>query len=184
MLISASADTSDRIYSHPASTTVHAHRLNKRVSWPTNVNKRRCEDTTEKLRKPVYSYVLLFVVNASPISVLSSSFLPPSGQLVITLRVRRSRREMYIGHGRLCACVPACLFVAAFSHYCTDPDVTWGMVGGSFQLCTIRRICNRCVHFDNFISSPSDRKRRKKVKQLYNTTKRNEKHRQIFVHIA
>ena len=28
---------------------------------------------------------------------------------------------MYIGHG--CPCV--CLFLAAFPHYCTDPDVTW-----------------------------------------------------------
>ena len=28
---------------------------------------------------------------------------------------------MYIGYGRLCVC----LSVAAFSHYCTDPDVTW-----------------------------------------------------------
>jgi len=27
---------------------------------------------------------------------------------------------MYIGHDRLCVC----LSLAAFSHYCTDPDVT------------------------------------------------------------
>jgi len=25
--------------------------------------------------------------------------------------------------------VSVCLSVAAFPHYCTDPDVTWGMVG-------------------------------------------------------
>ena len=29
---------------------------------------------------------------------------------------------MYIGHGRLCAC----LSLAAFLHYCMDPDVSWG----------------------------------------------------------
>ena len=29
---------------------------------------------------------------------------------------------MYIGHLRLCVC----LSLAAFPHYCTDPDVTWG----------------------------------------------------------
>jgi len=29
---------------------------------------------------------------------------------------------MYIGHGRLCVC----LSLAAFPHYCTDPDVSWG----------------------------------------------------------
>jgi len=37
-------------------------------------------------------------------------------------RVRRSRGEMYIGHGRICVC----LSLAAFPHYCTDPDVRWG----------------------------------------------------------
>jgi len=42
--------------------------------------------------------------------------------LVITFRVRRSRGEIYIGHGRLCVC----LSLAAFPHYCTDPDVSWG----------------------------------------------------------
>jgi len=33
---------------------------------------------------------------------------------------------MYIGHVRLCVCLHVCLSLAAFSHYCTDPDVTWG----------------------------------------------------------
>jgi len=32
---------------------------------------------------------------------------------------------MYIGHGRLCVCVSVFLSLAAFPHYCTDPDVTW-----------------------------------------------------------
>ena len=41
---------------------------------------------------------------------------------VITFRVSRRRREMYSGHDRLCVC----LSLAAFPHYCTDPDVTWG----------------------------------------------------------
>ena len=39
----------------------------------------------------------------------------------LTCRVRRSRGEMYIGHGRLCVC----LSLAAFPHCCTYPDVTW-----------------------------------------------------------
>jgi len=42
--------------------------------------------------------------------------------VVITFRVRRSQGEMYGGHGRL----SVCLFLAAFPHHCTDPDVTWG----------------------------------------------------------
>jgi len=37
----------------------------------------------------------------------------------------RRRRDMYSDHGRLCAC----LSLTAFPHYCTDPDVTCGMVG-------------------------------------------------------
>ena len=37
--------------------------------------------------------------------------------VVVTFRVKRRQGEMYIGHGRLS--------VAAFPHYCTDPDVTW-----------------------------------------------------------
>jgi len=48
---------------------------------------------------------------------------------LITFRVRHSRCKMYIGHGRVCVCVclSVCLPVpVAFSHYCTDPDVTWG----------------------------------------------------------
>ena len=34
---------------------------------------------------------------------------------------------MHVGHARLCVCLSA----AACPHYCTDPDVTWGMVGDS-----------------------------------------------------
>jgi len=41
--------------------------------------------------------------------------------LVFTFRVRHSQGEMYIGHSRLCVC----LSLAAFPHYCVDPDVTW-----------------------------------------------------------
>jgi len=61
---------------------------------------------------------------------------------VITFRVRHSRSEMYIGHGRLCVCVsvclPVCLSLVAFKHYCTDLDVSWGMIGvlsSCAQLC-------------------------------------------------
>ena len=42
--------------------------------------------------------------------------------IVVTFRMRRSRDEMYIGHGHLCVCVS----LAAFPHYCTDPNVSWG----------------------------------------------------------
>ena len=50
---------------------------------------------------------------------------PPQRLSFITVRVRRSRGEMYIGHGRLCVCVCVCVCLSV-PHYCTDPDVTWG----------------------------------------------------------
>jgi len=46
--------------------------------------------------------------------------------LFVTFRVSRRRREMYCGHARLCVCLCVSLSAAAFPHYCTDPDVTWG----------------------------------------------------------
>jgi len=48
----------------------------------------------------------------------------------ITFRVAyRRRRVMYIGHAGLCV---SCLSVCASPHAdtSTDPDITWGMVGG------------------------------------------------------
>ena len=58
-----------------------------------------------------------------------------------TFRVSRRPREMYCGHARLSVCLSA----AAFPHYCTDPDVTWGSGRGCPLLCTIGRICNPCA---------------------------------------
>jgi len=43
---------------------------------------------------------------------------------------------MYIGHGRLCVYLSVCLSFAAFPHYCTDPDVSWGMVGDALVRCS------------------------------------------------
>ena len=48
---------------------------------------------------------------------------------LITFRVTRRRRKMYSGHARLCVC--QCLSAIACPHYCNDPDVTWGTVGGA-----------------------------------------------------
>ena len=46
--------------------------------------------------------------------------------VTVTFCVSRRRREMYTGHGRLCVCLSViCLSLAAFPHYCADPDVTW-----------------------------------------------------------
>jgi len=43
---------------------------------------------------------------------------------IITFCVSRRRRKMYCGYSRLCVCLSA----AVRPHYCTDSDVTWGMV--------------------------------------------------------
>ena len=61
---------------------------------------------------------------------------------LITFRVSLRRREMYIGHTRLCLslCVSVCLSLTAFPHYCTVPDVTWGNGRGAPYLCTVGRI--------------------------------------------
>ena len=51
--------------------------------------------------------------------------------------MRRSRDEMYIDQDRLCVCLCVCLSaLAAFSHYCTDPDVGRGN----------SRVCPLVVH--------------------------------------
>jgi len=56
--------------------------------------------------------------------------------VVVTFRVSRRRREMYICHACLCVCLSVCvclcvclcicLSIATCPHYCTDPDVSWG----------------------------------------------------------
>jgi len=52
----------------------------------------------------------------------------------ITFCVSRRRRKMYCGHARLCVCLyvcvclSVCLSAAVRQHYCTDPDVSWGVV--------------------------------------------------------
>jgi len=38
---------------------------------------------------------------------------------------------MSSGHARLSVGLSVCLSAATCPHYCMDPDVTWGMVGGA-----------------------------------------------------
>jgi len=58
-----------------------------------------------------------------------SKFPPKVQRDVIIFRVSRRRREMYCGYARLCVCLSVCLSATARIHYCTEPDVTWGVVG-------------------------------------------------------
>ena len=63
-------------------------------------------------------------------------------------------RNVYWLHACLRVCLCTCLSLAACPHYCTDPDVTWGMVGGALQLCAIGRICNWCTGFVAMTTQP------------------------------
>ena len=56
-----------------------------------------------------------------------------NGMGLFTFRVRHSRGEMYIGHGRVCVC----LSLATFPHYCMDLDVTWGNGRGVPASCAL-----------------------------------------------
>jgi len=47
--------------------------------------------------------------------------------VVLVDDARRENGEMYSGHARLSVYLSA----AACPHYCTDPDVTWGNIGGA-----------------------------------------------------
>jgi len=46
----------------------------------------------------------------------------PGSRCTFTFCVSRRRRKMYCGYARLFVCLSA----AVRSHYCTDPDITWG----------------------------------------------------------
>jgi len=60
----------------------------------------------------------------SLIQYLLLLLISPTLLRLVTFYMSRRQCEMYIGHARLCVCV--WLSLAAFPHYCTDPDVTWG----------------------------------------------------------
>jgi len=49
----------------------------------------------------------------------------------------KKKREMYCGHASLYVCVSVCLSAAACPHYCTDPDVTWGVVEDAPYSCAL-----------------------------------------------
>jgi len=87
-------------------TSVYSHQRRKKI---------RPFYCTSKQRR-LYNSVILFDTTAYAAGAVA----------LIAFRVRRSRGEMYIGHARLCVCLHVCLSLAAFPHYCTNPDVTWG----------------------------------------------------------
>ena len=90
-----------------------------------------------------YNY-LQSSLSSSPSVANYAAALRVCRQPVITFHVSRRRREMYSGHARLCVCVSNC----PRPHAHTTAR-TWmllgGMVGDAPLLCTIGRICNRCM---------------------------------------
>jgi len=61
-------------------------------------------------------------------------------------------------------CLSVCLSLAAFPHYCTDPDVTWRNSRGYAWLCTIGRTCNRCT---GFVATTTQRRSGNVSERLY-----------------
>jgi len=57
--------------------------------------------------------------------------------IIFRLSRRRRARNLLWSRASVCVCVclsvclSACLFAAACPHYCTDTDVTWGVIGDS-----------------------------------------------------
>jgi len=56
-------------------------------------------------------------------------------------RESQTTRNVLWSRASVCLSLPA----AVCLRYCTDPDVTLGVVGDAPWLCTIGRICNRCM---------------------------------------
>jgi len=65
---------------------------------------------------------------------------------IITFRVSRRRREMYIGHARLCVCLSVSVR-CCMSILLHGPGRNLENGRGAFWLYTIGRICNRCTGF-------------------------------------
>ena len=70
---------------------------------------------------------------------------------------------MYSGHAHLSVCV-FCLSLAAFPHYCTDPDLTLENGRGCPQSSTIEWICNWCM---GFVAMTTQRERKMSAGALY-----------------
>jgi len=105
---------------------------------------------------PPYSFKVLFnVVNVYTIVSCTRVHVYTRASLLftklITLRVRRSRGEMYSGHGRLCVC----LSLAACLHECTAADVSWGNGTGCPLVVHCWGICNRCTGFVAMTTAPN-----------------------------
>ena len=72
----------------------------------------RCKHLHHKI------YTILHNVNVVRVNII----LTAEDKMIITFCVRRSRSEMYTGHGRLCIC----LSLTTFRHCCMDLDVSCG----------------------------------------------------------
>jgi len=62
-----------------------------------------------------------------------------TARVIITFRLSRRRREMFSGHVRLCVYMSV---RGRMPTYCTDPDVTWGMVGVPLSCALLGRFAN------------------------------------------
>jgi len=81
--------------------------------------------------KPIPSMIETHGVGISSAAGTFFSSSLARAALFVTFHVRRRRHEMYSGPARLCVCLSVCLSLTTYPYYYTDPDVTWGMVGGA-----------------------------------------------------
>jgi len=81
-----------------------------------------------------YSVTFSVLTTASPTTELCVMHV-----LIIAFHVKRSRGEMYSGHGRLSVCLSVCPLPHSYT--------ARGNGRGALQLCTTRRIYNRCTGF-------------------------------------
>jgi len=96
--------------------------------WPVLCRVGRCSVSLDWI--VVYIGLLLVCSLVASLFSSSKSFqsfteLVEITIMLVTFRVRHSRGEMYIGHGQMCVCLSLAAF-PYYSHYCTDPDVSWG----------------------------------------------------------
>ena len=68
-------------------------------------------------------------------------------QFIITFRVKHSRNEMYITHGRLCVYVCLSVCRSPHSHTTGGPGCNFGNCRGSPLVVQYWAMCNRCTGF-------------------------------------
>jgi len=87
----------------------------------------------DKIKQPSWPRSRKFVTYLRLLVTYLPTYCCCNSCFLVTFRVRHSWGKMYTDHSSLCVC----LSLAAFSHYCMDPNVSWGN----------NRVCPIVVHY-------------------------------------